>query len=77
MYGVISVIYHALQGAETYGSYIRDAEQAEDDELVAFFKECREEEVARAERGKQLLSARLEDYDESDDEDEEDEEDEE
>jgi len=80
MYGVVSVLYHALQGADTYDQYIEDAEAAGDDELVTFFEECREEELRRAARAKALLAARLtdegaddEDEDEDDEDDDEDE----
>jgi hypothetical protein len=68
-YGVVSVLYHALQGAETYGKYIADAEQADDSELVMFFEQCRQQESERAQRAKQLLLDRIELEDE-DDEDE-------
>lgn len=72
MYGVVSVLYHALQGADTYDQYIEDAEGAGDEELVTFFEECREEELRRAARAKVLLAARLTDegLDEDEDEDE-------
>ncbi len=60
VYGIISVMYHALQGAETYTQYVRDARRAGDDELVAFFEQCCEEETQRAERAKGLLADRLE-----------------
>jgi hypothetical protein len=75
-YGLVSVTYHALQGAETYAQYQRDAENAGDDELSAFFKECGQEELDRVERAKGLLAARLEggSEEEEDDEDEADEE---
>ena len=74
-YNLISVLYHALQGAQTYSQYIRDARAAGDDELVEFFSEVREEEQDRAERAKELLAARLGgegDFDEDEDEDDED-----
>ncbi len=73
VYGVVSVLYHALQGAETYRQYIKDAQRGGDDELVQFFEECREEEQARAERAKSLLLERLEDEEGGADEEEEDE----
>jgi hypothetical protein len=41
VYDLVSIIYHALQGAETYGMYITDAEQVEDTELAKFFQESR------------------------------------
>ena len=65
----MSVIYHALQGAETYAQYARDAESASDDELVDFFRECGGEEISRAERAKDLLASRIVEEDTSDEED--------
>ena len=35
-YDLVSVLYHALQGAETARHYIQDAAQAGDEELVSF-----------------------------------------
>ena len=60
----MSVLYHALQGAETYQQYIRDAQNAGDDELAQFFEECRSAEEERATRAKSLLLERLEESDE-------------
>jgi hypothetical protein len=76
VYGLVSVLYHALQGAQTYGQYIEDAQRVSDDELVSFFEQCRTEEQARAARAKQLLVDRTELEDSDDDEAEDDEEDE-
>jgi hypothetical protein len=68
-YNLVSVLYHALQGAETISAYIRDAEGVEDEELVEFFEETRTEYVARAAQAKRLLAVRLEDeIDEEEDE---------
>jgi hypothetical protein len=47
-FNLISVLYHALQGAETYQQYIQDAEQRGDQELVQFFRDVRAEEKRRA-----------------------------
>jgi len=58
-YNLTSVLYHALQGAETAHIYIRDAEKASDDELAGFFREVQEEDRARAARAKDLLVDRL------------------
>jgi hypothetical protein len=63
-YGLISVIYHALQGAETCHQYIEDARRGGNDELVTFFEECRDEQNRRALEGRRLLSAELQDIDE-------------
>ena len=75
VYGLVSVLYHALQGAQTYAQYIEDASEASDDELVRFFEQCREEEAVRAARAKQLLIDRTE-LEDSGDDDEGDEDDE-
>ncbi|HEY9404935.1 MAG TPA: hypothetical protein VIQ24_19940 [Pyrinomonadaceae bacterium] len=58
-YNLLSIIYHALQGAETYEKYINDAEQSGDTELAQYFRDVRDQNVRRAEQGKQLLGARL------------------
>jgi len=58
-YNLLSILYHALQGAETYEKYINDAEESGDSELAQFFRDVRDQNVKRAERGKQLLRARL------------------
>lgn len=58
-YNLLSIIYHALQGAETYEMYINDAEKSSDTELAQYFRDVRDENTKRAERGKELLSARL------------------
>jgi hypothetical protein len=73
-YALVSVLYHALQGAQACEQYIDDAERAGDDELVTFFTECRDEQAERAARAKQLLIGSLDEEDDED-EDEDDEED--
>ena len=58
-YNLISILYYALQGAETYDQYIRDAEQKNDKDLAQFFRDTKEENQRRADRAKQLLAQRL------------------
>ena len=58
-YDVVAVVYHALQGAETYGMYVTDAKEVGDTELAKFFQEVQDEERQRADRAKQFLAARL------------------
>jgi rubrerythrin len=58
-YDLVSILYHALQGAETYDQYVRDAEQRGDTDLARFFQDAKAEDQRRAERAKQLLSSRL------------------
>ena len=56
-YNLISVLYHAPQGAETYHKYEQDAQG--DQELRSFFRQMHEEERRRADHAKRLLSQRL------------------
>ena len=58
-YNLVSVLYHTLQGAETYEQYIQDAQQAGDQELAQFLREVQTEDKRRAERAKELLRQRL------------------
>ena len=58
-YDIVSVLYHALQGAEVYEEYASDAEEAGDSELARFFQDIQQEEKRRADRAKQLLAKRL------------------
>ena len=57
-YNVISVVYHALQGAETIQKYLDDA--GTDDELRTFFEQVQQGYRRAAEGGKQLLVKRIE-----------------
>jgi hypothetical protein len=58
-YNLVSVLYHALKGAQTYAQYVRDAEEAGDSELAEFFEDMQEAERMRGERAKELLARRI------------------
>jgi len=58
-YNLVSILYHALQGAETYDQYIQDAEQSGDQDLAGFFRDVKRENEQRAQRAKQILHRRL------------------
>jgi hypothetical protein len=58
-YNLISILYHALKGADLYDEYISDAEAAGDAELRSFFEQVQQEENRRAQRARVLLTARL------------------
>ena len=58
-YNLMSIVYHALQGVDTYQSYGDDAERGGDRELARFFRDVQEENRRRAERAKELLRERL------------------
>lgn len=59
VYDLVSVLYHALQSAETCTQYIEDAERAGDDALCAFFEQVQNQGRRIAEQAKQLVSERL------------------
>jgi hypothetical protein len=59
VYDIVSVMYHSLQGAETYDRYIADAEQRQDDELAAFFRDVQSQNCEVARRARALLGTRL------------------
>lgn len=74
LYNVVSVLYHALQAAETCSRYAMDAESEADMQLTRFFRDMVEENRRIAERAKQILAARIgagimEDEEEEEDED--------
>jgi hypothetical protein len=58
-YDIVSMLYHALQGAETCATYLQDAEQAGDQEIVQFFREVQGTYRQLADRSKTLLRQRL------------------
>ncbi|HKU44748.1 MAG TPA: hypothetical protein VJR89_41600 [Polyangiales bacterium] len=68
-YNLISVLYHALQGAETVAQYVADAEGKSDEQLAQFFEEARGSYVELAQQAKQLLASRLDETEEEDEED--------
>jgi len=54
-YNLISVLYHTLQGCQTYEQYAQDAEQAGQQEIAEFFRKTGRELEQCAEEGQQLL----------------------
>ena len=53
VYNLVSVQYHALQAAQSYDSYVADAEGHDD--VQTFFKQCAEQDAERARTCHQLL----------------------
>lgn len=58
-YDLISVLYHALQGAETYAQYAKDAHDRGDPMLGEFFEQVQSEMKQISQRAKALLGQRL------------------
>jgi hypothetical protein len=55
-YNLISVMYHTLQGCQTYEQYAQDAEQAGHQDVAQFFRDTGREFERCAKRGQQLLA---------------------
>jgi hypothetical protein len=53
VYDLVSVQYHALKAAQTYDRYIKDAEGHDD--VQSFFRQCAEQDGARAAQCHELL----------------------
>ena len=58
-YDLVSVLYHALQGDETLGQYIDDAEGAGDEDLADHFRDIQEKYREIAQETKELLREKL------------------
>jgi rubrerythrin len=49
-FDLISVQYHSLKAGHDYGQYVRDAENAGQDEIAQFFRTVMEQDSARAQQ---------------------------
>lgn len=58
-YDLISVLYHALQGAQICAQYAEDAGREGDQELARFFEQVQQSQLACAQKARQLLGPRL------------------
>ena len=54
-YDLISVQYHSLKAGHDYGQYVRDAENANLDDVASFFREVMDQDSQRARRCHELL----------------------
>jgi rubrerythrin len=55
-FDLVSVQYHALKAGHDYGQYVRDAENAGQDEMAQFFREVMDQDSKRAQRCHELLA---------------------
>ena len=49
-YDLVSVQYHSLKAGHDYGQYVRDARNAQRDDIAEFFEQVMEEDAQRAHR---------------------------
>lgn len=54
-FDLISVQYHALKAGHDYGQYVRDARNAEQEEIAAFFEEVMAQDAERATKCHEFL----------------------
>jgi len=54
-YDLVSTLYHALETAQTSSTYIQDAQQSGNQELVSFFQQVQQDANRQANQAKQLL----------------------
>ncbi|QIN79647.1 hypothetical protein GBA65_15185 [Rubrobacter marinus] len=58
-YNLISVLYHSSDNIESLKTYIQDAQQEGDQELVDFFSAVLENNLTAAQRAKEMLVPRF------------------
>jgi hypothetical protein len=58
-YNLISVLYQSAENAETLKTYVQDAEQEGDQELVEFFDGVLQNNLEANQRAKEMLVPRL------------------
>jgi len=57
-FNLVSILYHALQAAQTYDTYIHDAEQQGDTVMAQFLRQIQNEDRTRAQYAMQLMLQR-------------------
>jgi hypothetical protein len=59
VYDLVSVLYHCLKSGTAYQTYIQDAQQSGNNDLVQFFQQMQQEDRQRAQRAQQLLGQQI------------------
>lgn len=55
VYNMISIQYHALKSADVYDKYLADCH--DHDDVAAFVRQCKEEDMGRANRAHDLIKS--------------------
>ncbi len=55
-YDLITLQYHSLKAGHDYGQYVRDAKNANLDDVASFFEEVMSQDSERAKRCHELLA---------------------
>jgi hypothetical protein len=56
LYDLTSVLYHTLEASQTYATYIQDAQQSGNQQLVQFFQQLQQQDNQRAQYAQQMLA---------------------
>jgi rubrerythrin len=55
-FDLISVQYHSLKAGHDYGQYVRDAENAGQEDIAAFFRDVMEQDAQRGSKCHEFLA---------------------
>ncbi len=55
-YDLVSTLYHSLESAQTYATYVRDAQQSGDQNLAQFFQVLQQNANQQAQQAQQFLT---------------------
>jgi rubrerythrin len=55
-FDLISVQYHSLKAGHDYGQYVRDAENAQQDDIAQFFRDVMQQDSERAHQCHEFLA---------------------
>lgn len=58
-FDLVSALYHLMEGSQTYGTYIKDAEQANDQEVVQCLRDMKQQSEKDIEKLRGLVAQRL------------------
>jgi hypothetical protein len=59
LFDLVSVLYHTLKSGTTYQTYIQDAQQSGDKDLMQFFQQLQQQDKQRAQQAQQLLNQKM------------------
>jgi hypothetical protein len=54
-YDLVSILYHALKAEQSSATYVQDAQESGNTDLVQFFGEVKQTATRQADRAKELL----------------------
>ena len=54
-YDLVSILYHALKAEQSSATYVQDAQESGNQDLVQFFGEVKQTATRQADRAKELL----------------------